>query len=205
MLVASPRGDPEARRVGRIVEVEAYLGPEDRASHARAVLTPRTAAMFGPPGAAYVYLVYGMHSCLNVVTEPDGRAGAVLIRAVEPIEGAAVMRAAVARHRATRGRRPAPGATRAVPDRRLASGPGLVAACFSVDRSFTGVDLCDPDAPLHLELPPRGARPVALVAGPRIGVAHAGEPWTTLPYRFLDASSPSVSRFMRPGVAGGAA
>jgi DNA-3-methyladenine glycosylase len=155
--------------------------------------------MFGPPGAAYVYLVYGMYDCLNVVTEPEGRAGAVLIRAVEPIEGASAMRAAIVHHRATRRRGVGPGETaRQVPEHRLASGPGLVAASFSVERSGTGLDLCDPASPLHLELPPPWARPVEAVTGPRIGVAYSGEPWASLPYRFADASSASVSRSMPP-------
>jgi len=84
-----------------------------------------------------------------------------------------------------------------VQDVRVASGPGLVAAAFSVDRTCTGLDLCDPASPLHLEPPPPGARPVATVAGPRIGVAYAGEPWAALPYRLFDGSSPSVSRVGR--------
>jgi len=185
----------DALRTGRIVEVEAYLGPEDRASHARAGLTARTAPMFGPPGMAYVYLVYGMYDCLNVVTGSRGEAGAVLIRAVEPIEGADAMRVALAEHSAARRRRPVdPGARRHEPDHRLAAGPGLVAAAFSVDRRLTGTDLCDAASPLHLEPAEVGSRPNELVAGPRIGVAYAGEPWTTLPYRLVDASSPAVRR-----------
>jgi DNA-3-methyladenine glycosylase len=152
--------------------------------------------MFGPPGVAYVYLVYGMYDCLNVVTGPRREAGAVLIRAVEPIEGADAMRAALAAHAAARRRRPpadpVASARRHVPDRHLAAGPGLVAAAFSIDRRLTGIDLCDATSSLRLESAPAGARPVELAAGPRVGVAYAGEPWTTLPYRLVDASSPAV-------------
>ncbi|MBA3796499.1 MAG: DNA-3-methyladenine glycosylase, partial [Chloroflexi bacterium] len=87
------RDTREGRSGGIIVETEAYGGPADRASHARAGLTRRTAPMFGPPGHAYVYLVYGLHSCLNVVAEIDGVAGAVLIRAVRPVDGLELMKA----------------------------------------------------------------------------------------------------------------
>ena len=203
----TPRAETR-RRVGRIVEVEAYLGPEDRASHARAGRTARTAPMFGPPGVAYVYLVYGMYDCLNVVAGPIGQAGAVLVRAIEPLEGAAAMREAVAAHRAARRRRPRdespPGEAapsrrvdeRVIADHLVATGPGLVAAAFAIDRGLTGVDLCDGAAPVHLEPAPAGSRPVALERSPRIGVAYAGEPWSSLPYRLVDASSTSVRRRM---------
>src|SRR4029077_5906538 len=83
-----------SRRRGRIVEVEAYIGEEDRASHPRFGRTARNAVTDGPPGVAYVYLVYGMYDCLNIVTEPIGRPAAILVRAVEPIDGDAAMRAA---------------------------------------------------------------------------------------------------------------
>ena len=94
----SPDGDPGRRRVGRIVEVEAYIGEEDAASHARFGRTARSAVMFGPPGIAYVYLVYGMYDCLNVVTEAAGSPAAVLIRAVEPTAGGTQMRGARLAH-----------------------------------------------------------------------------------------------------------
>lgn len=180
-------GDPlAARRVGRIVEVEAYIGVEDRASHARMGPTARNRVMFGPPGIAYVYLVYGMHHCLNVVTGPDGRAAALLIRAVEPLEGIEAMRAArraVARHRP-------PGEAAAA---RLAAGPGLVGAAFSIDRSLTGLDLCAAGSPLRLEPAPGDEPAPDVVTTPRIGIAYAGEPWISRPWRLLDPSSPSVS------------
>jgi DNA-3-methyladenine glycosylase len=179
-------GDPlAARRVGRIVELEAYIGTEDRASHARMGPTPRNRVMFGPPGVAYVYLVYGMHHCLNVVTEADGRPAALLVRAVEPLAGIGAMRAARAA-----GRRPP---ARFVPDSRLAAGPALVAAAFSVDRSHTGLDLCDPASPLRLEPTGPGERPPEVVATPRVGIGYAGEPWLSVPWRLLDATSGSVS------------
>lgn len=181
-LVREPGVGASVPRVGRIVEVEAYIGPDDQASHARMGRTPRNAPMFGVPGVAYVYLVYGMHHCLNVVTEPAGRPAALLIRAVEPLSGVEAMRAAR-------------GATRDH-DVRLAAGPGRVGAAFGIDRSFSGLDLCDPAATLHLELPPAGEPAPEIVAGPRVGIAYAGEPWTSLPWRLAVAGSPALSRRM---------
>jgi DNA-3-methyladenine glycosylase len=105
---------PAGLRIGRIVEVEAYLGPQDRAAHSARGLTPRTAVMFGPPGHAYVYLVYGLHCCMNVVTEQEGHAAAVLIRALEPVSGLT-------------------GSAR---------GPGLLSRAMGIDRTRNGADLC---------------------------------------------------------------
>ena len=111
------RIDARGERVGRIVETEAYLGPHDRAAHSARGLTPRTAVMFGPPGHAYVYLIYGMHHCLNVVTEEEGHASAVLIRALEPVRG-------------IEGR---------------TQGPGLVCRAMGIDRRLNGHDLLSDD------------------------------------------------------------
>lgn len=186
--------------MGRIVEVEAYIGTDDRASHARFGPTDRNRVMWGPPGTAYVYLVYGMYDCLNVVTEPDGRPAAVLVRAVEPLEGAARMREhrlhrVLARRRALS--RPARDAERdrirALPAARLATGPGLVAACFDIDRSLTGTDLCDPVAVVRLDAAPPSEPAPPMAAAPRVGVAYAGEPWDRLPWRLYVPGHASVS------------
>jgi len=159
--------------------------------------------MFGPPGHAYVYLVYGMHACLNVVTEPDGSPAALLIRAVEPLAGIDRMRAArVARagsnRRATPPERAAADRARIerIPDARLASGPGLVAAAFGLDNGWTGTDLCDPSVALRLEAAvagPLGEPAPAIVATPRIGIGYAAEPWASRPWRLSLAGHPSVS------------
>lgn len=146
--------------------------------------------MYGPPGHAYVYLVYGMHDCLNVVTEPSGRPAALLIRAVEPIEGGSAMRRARI-IRAGRGRRGWDASLAArvsdrlerLPDARLADGPGLVTAAFGIDRTWTGLDLCDPDSRLRLEAGPTGI-PARVLSSPRIGISYAGSPWTDVPWRF---------------------
>ena len=162
--------------------------------------------MFGPPGVAYLYLVYGMHDCLNVVTEPDGRPAALLIRAVEPEEGIAVMRdARIERELARRPSLGAAGRERLVrrlatePDSRLASGPGRVTAAFGLDRSQTGVDLLDPRSALRIESPPFSELIESMVTGPRVGVGYAGEPWASLAWRFAIADSPAVSSPRPPG------
>ena len=185
--------------MGRIVEVEAYIGEDDRASHARFGRTARNAVMYGPPGIAYVYLVYGMHECLNVVTEVEGRPAAVLIRAVEPLDGVALMRQARIARTRRRGppqpERDAASDRRAerlaeLPPSRLGSGPGLLAAAFDITRADTGRDLLDPGSTLRLE---PGAPPARVVATPRVGIGYAAEPWRGKPWRLIDPTSPAIS------------
>jgi DNA-3-methyladenine glycosylase len=111
---------------GIIVETEAYLGGDDLASHSAAGVTNRTRVIFGPPGHAYVYLSYGMHECLNIVAEPEGSAGCVLIRALEPLEGLEIMR-----HRRPKARS----------DQGLTSGPGKLTQALAITRAHNGVDM----------------------------------------------------------------
>jgi DNA-3-methyladenine glycosylase len=161
---------PGGRLVGRIVEAEAYRGPLDPASHAYR-RTPRSAIMFGPPGFAYVYFSYGVHWCLNVVTEPDGRAGAVLLRALEPLDGVDLMR-----------RRRGP----SVRPERLATGPGSLTRAMAIGSEHNGSDLTAP--PLYLAN--GGRRRGEISAGPRIGISAAVD----RPWRFGIKGHPSLSR-----------
>ncbi len=189
------RDDESGRRVGRIVELEAYIGEDDRASHARFGRTTRNEVMYGPPGRAYVYLVYGMHDCLNIVTGPPELPAALLVRAIEPLAGSDLMRAARARRAEARRRVPATGSgPRSAPDVRLAAGPGLVCAAFDLDRGLTGHDLLDSSAPIRLEPPPSDEPAPIVVTGPRVGIGYAGAPWTEMPWRFAIAGNGSVSR-----------
>jgi DNA-3-methyladenine glycosylase len=178
LLWARPAGGEAC--AGRIVEVEAYLGRDDPASHAAPGPTPRSAIMYGPPGHAYVYLSYGVHHCLNAVTEPDGRAGAVLLRAIEPVAGAAAM--AVRRGTGD--------------PRRLGGGPGRLCQALGIDRAWNGLPLAGAAA-ARVELAgpgsvwvARGPAPAAVAVGPRIGIRKA----TASPLRFCDRDSRCLSR-----------
>ncbi len=161
--------------------------------------------MFGPPGVAYVYFVYGMYHCLNVVTEQEGRAAALLVRAVEPIEGDDLMRAA---RREWSSRRHV-GAARddrrltTMPASRLASGPGLLCAAFSISSADNGADLCAPQAPLRLESDPGPDEHSRrrLASGPRVGIDYAAEPWRSMPWRFWIPDSDAVSGRRRDSLA----
>ena len=159
---------------GRIVEVEAYRGPEDLAAHSSRGLTPRNAVMFGQPGHLYVYLVYGLHHCLNVVAGPGDKPEAVLIRALALDEGADLARA----------RRGA-----SVPDPRLASGPGNVGQALGVDRALNGADLLE--GPVSIEA--RDGPAPRIASGPRVGVAYAGD-WAARRLRYWIPDDPHVSR-----------
>ena len=154
-------------RTGRIVEVEAYGGATDPASHAYRGPTARNATMFGPPGHLYVYFSYGVHWCANVVTGPSGpgSASAVLLRSLEPVSGLELMRAA--RWRSQK---------RQV-DRDLCRGPGRLAQAMGIDRSADGMDLCSSGSPFMLADDGTEPPPVPAVSS-RIGISAAQErPW----------------------------
>lgn len=168
----------------RLSEVEAYGGTRDPGAHSFKGKTARTSVMFGPPGFAYVYFVYGMHWCLNVVCGPDGQAAAVLLRAGQVVVGEQVARA----------RRPA---HRAVSAAKLASGPARLAACLGVTGQQYGVDLLDPGSPLRLQMPEAALPSDQILTGPRVGVGGAGADY---PWRYWIATDPSVSAY-RPAPA----
>jgi DNA-3-methyladenine glycosylase len=162
---------PEGVTRGRIVETEAYLGPDDPACHAAAGLTPRTTHLFGPPGMAYVYLIYGMYRCFNAVTRERGHGAAVLVRAVHPLDGVELMRR----------RRP-----KAARDRDLTNGPGKLCLAMGIDGSMNGLSLRS--GPLVI----RAGEPVAdddVVVTPRVGITQAAD-W---PLRYLVRDDPYLS------------
>lgn len=162
-------------RVGRIVEVEAYAGALDPASHAYRGRTARNATMFGPPGRLYVYFTYGMHFCANVVCGEEGVASAVLLRGLTPVGGLDAMRAA---------RGPAPRR-----DRDLCSGPGKLCQAFGIDRGFDGADLVTGD--LGLTVGQDGTPPLAQPGtSGRIGLSVAAD----VPWRFYVPGAVGLSR-----------
>ena len=159
---------------GKIVETEAYVGPHDLACHASKGHKPRTAVMFGEAGHAYVYMIYGFHFCLNVVTEPAGYPAAVLIRAVEPLENVDLMRQ-----------------LRNNPERDIdiASGPGKLCKAMSIDKTLNGEDLLG--ATIWIE--DRKLDPGPIRTSPRVGVDYAGE-YKDKPWRFYVDGNLHVSR-----------
>lgn len=164
-------------RMARIVEVEAYLGEGDAASHARRGRTPRTTIMFGPPGFLYVYLIYGIHHCMNVVARANATAGAVLIRAAAPLAG-------FAPNVESTSRSPRPSRL----EQRLLAGPGKVCAGFGITRLQNGLDLCAHE----LFLADDGASPPRLKRSARVGVEYAAG-WARRRLRFYIPGDPHVS------------
>ena len=160
------------RTAGRIVETEAYLGRGDLAAHAARGLTQRTKVIFGPPGHAYVYIIYGMYDCLNLVAEPAGEAGCVLIRALEPVAGIDLMRR----------RRPA---ARTVED--LASGPARLTLAMGITRAHNGRDVTRGDLTVR---EPLEATAFEIGTTPRIGIRQSAD----LPLRFVIRANRFASR-----------
>lgn len=158
------RARPEGTMAGRIVEVEAYDGPDDAASHARSGSNGRAATMFGQPGHAYVYLIYGIHHCLNLVTGPPGYPAAILLRGLEPLEGIGARTA----------------------------GPGLICRALDIDRALDGIALQGPE--LWIEDRGLATPSERVIARPRVGIAFAGEPWAMLPWRLYEAGNVHVSK-----------
>jgi DNA-3-methyladenine glycosylase len=167
------RKHPDGTTVGRIVETEAYIGPQDKACHASRGRTPRTEIMFGRAGHAYVYMIYGFHYMLNIVTEAADFPAAVLIRAVEPLEGLPLMQSRRQTERL----------------RSLASGPGKLCRAFAIDRTLNGNDVCGK----VLYLDDHGEPAPKVVTAPRIGVDYAGK-WKHKPWRFLIKGNEFVSK-----------
>jgi len=164
---------PEGTAAGRIVETEAYVGEHDGACHAAAGLTPRTRWLYGPPGIAYVYFIYGMHWCVNAVTRAEGLPSAVLVRALEPLAGLPLMRA----------RRGEPAR-----DRDLTNGPGKLCAALGITGAMNGRSLLGTG-----EVTVRRGAAVAdadVEVSPRIGVSRAAD-W---PLRYFLRDNPYVSR-----------
>jgi len=157
---------------GRIVETEGYLGGDDLASHSARGITDRTRVIFGPPGHAYVYLVYGMYECLNLVVEPEGKPGCVLIRAFEPMAGIEIMRR----------RRP-----RAHSLRDLTGGPGRLTLALEITRAQNGADVTRGGLVVRRL---RSEPPFEIQVTPRIGISQCAE----LPLRYIIAGNSFVSR-----------
>jgi DNA-3-methyladenine glycosylase len=171
------RDDGKLRLAARIVEVEAYLGENDPASHSAAGNTARTAVLFGPPGYAYVYFIYGNHYCLNVSCEPEGKAGGVLFRGLEPLAGIEEM--ARARDIELHGPRDLP---------RLTSGPGRLAEAFGITRARdNGSDLTSPKSGLWIG--DDGFHAGKIEITPRIGISKAAD----RRLRYILAGNPFVS------------
>jgi DNA-3-methyladenine glycosylase len=174
LLVRQSNG---TRLSGKIVEAEAYRGEEDLACHAKAGRTKRTEIMYGPPGFAYVYFTYGMHWMLNVVAEKEGFPAAVLIRAVEPVEGIEVMRRLRGMDEISL----------------LCKGPGRLTEAMAIQKTENGLDFCEKASSLRIE---PGVKPKdwEILASPRIGLGKTPEPWLSKLWRFHIRGNSFVSK-----------
>jgi DNA-3-methyladenine glycosylase len=161
------------RLAGIILETEAYRGEEDQGCHCRAGLTRRTQVMYGPPGHAYVYFTYGMHWMLNFVVEKQGFPAAILIRAIQAVEGLDT----IAERRGGQ------------PPARWTDGPAKICQALHIERGLNGADLCNPQAELFVEW----GEPISedrVTTGPRVGLNTVPEPWKSVPWRFLVETKP---------------
>ena len=169
------RQDGDRRIAGMIVETEAYRGEEDLACHCRAGETPRTKIMYGPPGRAYVYFVYGMHWLLNFVTEKEGFPGAVLIRGIQAEEGLDLI------NKRRKGR----------PQKQWTDGPAKLCQAFGINGEMNGIDTCSENAIVFIEenmdIPTR-----LIQKTPRIGLDRVPEPWKSKPWRFIVTDLKSI-------------
>ena len=166
------KGGETIRMVGKIVETEAYGAEDDPASHARMGLTKRNAVMFGPTGRAYVYFTYGSHHCLNISAHSSHmKAGAVLLRAIEPEEGADTMKSLRGKDELSL----------------IASGPGRLTQALAVEMSLNGIEMTSKKSSVYVE---EGVRPNFILATPRIGISRA----VSRKWRFIDPSSAHLSR-----------
>ena len=174
LLIHDPDGTTDTLRAGRIVEVEAYRGHDDPAAHSRSGPTARNASMFGPPGHLYVYLIYGMHWCANAVCGPTGVGDAVLVRALEPVHGLALMAACRSRSR------------RHTNHRDLCSGPSKLTQALGINGDHDGCDLTSAQG---ISIGDDGWAPADVTQAARIGISRG----TELAWRFYDAGSSHVS------------
>jgi len=150
---------------GLITEVESYIGTEDLACHARNGPTKRNQVMFGPAGRSYVYLTYGIHWMLNIVTEKNGFPAAVLIRGVNPVDGVQVMKQ-----------------RRGSNQKELSDGPAKLTQAFGINRDWNNINLCDPKSDIYLN--DLGRKTPAFAKSPRIGINRTSEPWLSKPWNF---------------------
>jgi DNA-3-methyladenine glycosylase len=164
------------RLSGLIIETEAYSGEDDLGCHAKVGRTPRTQVMYGAPGHAYVYFTYGMHWCLNFVVESEGFPAAVLIRAIQPVEGLDVIasrRDGVLREHWT-------------------DGPAKLTKALNIAKSFNGADLCASTSQLFVE-PGLIISDLQFITTPRVGLNNVPEPWKSIPWRFRVVAGPNVT------------